>query len=122
MPRVRRSWSELGDPLGEANLMPVEREDIRTKLVRMLGRRRCVLDVGCGNCDLVRFLARKVADEAIGIDVKTERVHEQVRSDEDGPLRTARCQQTDAQSMGEFADARFDAVVTVHTLHEIGGS
>jgi ubiquinone/menaquinone biosynthesis C-methylase UbiE len=89
MPRVRRSWSELGDPLGEANLMPVEREDIRTKLVRMLGRRRCVLDVGCGNCDLVRFLARKVADEAIGIDVKTERVHEQVRSDEDGPLRTA---------------------------------
>jgi ubiquinone/menaquinone biosynthesis C-methylase UbiE len=85
----------------------------------MLGHRGCVLDVGCGNCDLVRFLACKVADEAIGIDVKSERVHERVRSDEDGGLRTARCQQMDAQCMRDFPDARFDAVVTVHTLHEI---
>jgi ubiquinone/menaquinone biosynthesis C-methylase UbiE len=86
----------------------------------MLGHRRCVLDVGCGDCDLVRFLARKVADEAIGIDVKTERVYERVESDHDGGPRTARCEQMDAQCMGEFPDGRFDAIVTVHALHEIG--
>ncbi len=99
--------------------MPVEREHIRTRIVRTLGQVDCVLDVGCGNCDLVRFLACKVAEEAIGIDVKTDRVHERVESDRDGDPRTARCEQMDAQRMGEFPDARFDAIVTVHTLHEI---
>ncbi|MBU0608238.1 MAG: methyltransferase domain-containing protein [Armatimonadetes bacterium] len=99
--------------------MPVEREHIHARIVRILGRRKCVLDVGCGNCDLVRFLARTVADRAIGIDVNSGSVSEKVASDEDGSLRTARCEQMDAHSMREFRNATFDAVVTVHALHEI---
>ena len=99
--------------------MPVETDRIRSRIVRTLGHCDCVLDVGCGNCDLVRFMACKVADEAIGIDVKSGSVHEQVRSEHDGSVRTARCEQMDAQSMARFRDSRFDAVVCVHALHEI---
>jgi ubiquinone/menaquinone biosynthesis C-methylase UbiE len=99
--------------------MPVEHDQIRSKIVGTLGPVHCVLDVGCGNCDLVRFMASTLADEAIGIDVKSGFVHEHVKSERDGTARTARCEQMDAQSMAGFRDARFDAVVCVHALHEI---
>lgn len=99
--------------------MPVETDQIRSKIARTLGQVHCVLDVGCGNCDLVRFMACTLADEAIGIDVKSGFVHEKVKSEHGGSSRTARCEQMDAQSMVRFRDSHFDAVVCVHALHEI---
>lgn len=99
--------------------MPVETEQIRRKIADTLDEVGCVLDVGCGNCDLVRFLAREVAREAIGIDLRTDLVHEDLHSERDGGERTARCQKADAQHMDEFEDGHFDAVVSTHALHEI---
>jgi len=99
--------------------MPVEREQIRSKIVDTLGQVSCVLDVGCGNCDLVRFLARELAQEAIGIDLRADLVHEHLHSEPDGAEHTARCQKADAQRMEEWNDGRFDAVVSTHALHEI---
>ena len=97
--------------------MPVETDQIRAKLVRTVGHVGRILDVGCANCDLVRFLACTVADEAFGIDLKGDRVDERV--DAEGGANLARCEQMDAQHMARFANGRFDAVVSVHTLHEI---
>jgi len=99
--------------------MPVESEQIRAKIADTLGQIGCVLDVGCGNCDLVRFLARELAREAVGIDLRTDLVHEHLHSEQDGGERTARCQKADAQHMDEFEDGHFDAVVSAHALHEI---
>lgn len=99
--------------------MPVENDQIRSKIVDTLGQIGCVLDVGCGNCDLVRFLAGMVAEEAVGIDINTDAIREHVHSDSDGAPRIARCHRKDAQHMDGFSDARFDAVVSVHALHEI---
>lgn len=42
----------------------MEKERIQEKIMRTLGEVESVLDVGCGNCDLVRFLAENVAQRA----------------------------------------------------------
>lgn len=99
--------------------MAVAVEQIRSKIIDTLGEVDVVLDVGCGNCDLVRFLAERVAKEAVGIDVNTDAVRHHVRSHYNGELRTVRCEPIDAQHMETFPDNSFDAVISVHALHEI---
>lgn len=99
--------------------MAVSDEQIRSKIVDTLGQVGSVLDVGCGNCDLVRFLARYLATDAIGVDINGGVVREQVKAEADDSLHTVECRQIDAQHMDEFADAHFDAAVSVHAIHEI---
>ncbi|MEA3402972.1 MAG: class I SAM-dependent methyltransferase [Armatimonadota bacterium] len=99
--------------------MPVQREQIRSRIADTLGTVEAVLDVGCGSCDLVRFLARRVAHEAVGIDINGHTGHEHLPGDADGSPRTARCLEMDARHMDELGDGWFDAVVSTHALHEI---
>ncbi|MGC9317885.1 MAG: class I SAM-dependent methyltransferase [Armatimonadota bacterium] len=99
--------------------MPVQREHIRARIADTLGTVESVLDVGCGNCDLVRFLAREVAREAVGIDINGHVGHEHVPGGRDDRPRTVRCLEMDARHMDELSDGRFDAVVSTHALHEI---
>ncbi len=99
--------------------MPVANEQIRSQIVATVGEVEAVLDVGCGNCELVRFLAQQVARQAVGIDINADPVREQIQCEQNGELRTVWCAQVDAQDMETFADSRFDAVVSVHALHEI---
>lgn len=99
--------------------MAVKREEIRSAIARALGDVRAVLDVGSGNCDLVLFLAREVAQEAVGIDINGHTLHESVTVEGDDAAHTARCIHMDAHDMAELEDGRFDAVVSTHALHEI---
>jgi ubiquinone/menaquinone biosynthesis C-methylase UbiE len=86
-----------------------------------LGRVESVLDVGCGDGMLVRCLAERIAREAIGIDIAgstfSERWVSKVSKDSSSHL--AKCMEGNAHAMKFFADNRFDAVVTVITLHEL---
>jgi len=102
--------------------MPVAVEHIRSHIIATLGEVGSVLDVGCGNCELVRFLAQQVAKKAVGIDINADTVREHVRSERNGELRTVWCERIDAQYMESFSDSRFDAVVSVHALHEIANA
>jgi len=88
------------------------------EIAHRLGRVESVLDVGCGDGALVRCLAERVAREAIGIDIAGSTFSEKWIS-KDGSSHLAKCTQDDAHVMKSFADSRFDAVVTVHTLHEL---
>jgi len=97
----------------------VAHEQIRSKIVDTLGEVDSVLDVGCGNCELVRFLVQQIAKKAVGIDVNTDAVRERVRSEHNGELQTVRCERVDTHHMEAFPDSRFDAVVSVHAFHEI---
>jgi ubiquinone/menaquinone biosynthesis C-methylase UbiE len=97
----------------------MDKERIQEKIMHTLGKVESVLDVGCGSCDLVRFLAENIAREAVGIDVRSGGFHEKVRSAEDGTDHSANCIKGDAHSMDSFSDEQFDAVVTVHALHEL---
>ena len=97
----------------------MEKEKIQEKIMHTLGKLELVLDVGCGNCDMVRFLAENIAQEAFGIDIRTDGFHGKVRSTEDGSYHSADCVKGDAHSMDSFSDGQFDAVVTAHAFHEL---
>ena len=97
----------------------MEKERIQDKIRHTLGEVESVLDVGCGNCDLVRFIAENIAQEAVGIDIRSGEVHEEVGVSEDGIQHSADCIKGDAHSMDSFSDGRFDAVVIVHAFHEL---
>ena len=94
-------------------------ERIRERIAQTLGRVDSVLDVGCGNGDLVRFLARNVSREAVGIDLTAGEFRERIENRSDGTLHSAGCIQGDAHSMDSLPDDRFDAVVAVRTFHEL---
>jgi len=88
------------------------------EIARRLGKVESVLDVGCGDGTLVRFLAEHVAREAIGIDIAGSTFSEE-RISEDGSSHLVECVEGDAHFMDSFTDNRFDAIVTVHTFHEL---
>jgi len=88
------------------------------KIAHRLGRGESVLDVGCGDGAFVRCLAERVALEAIGIDIAGS-IFSERRISKDGSFHLAKCTEDDAHAMKSFADSRFDAVVTVHTLHHL---
>jgi ubiquinone/menaquinone biosynthesis C-methylase UbiE len=90
------------------------------EIAHRLGRVESVLDVGCGDGTLVRCLAERIV-EAIGIDIAgstfSERRVSKVSKDSSSHL--AKCMEGNAHAMKSLADNRFDAVVTVITLHEL---
>ena len=91
---------------------------MREEIARRLGKVESILDVGCGDGTLVRFLAEHVAREAIGVDIAGS-IFSEERISEDGSSHLAECVEGDAHFMDSFADNRFDAMVAVITLHEL---
>jgi ubiquinone/menaquinone biosynthesis C-methylase UbiE len=91
---------------------------IREEIAKTLGGLDSVLDIGCGDCKMVRYLARGVANRAVGIDVVARWSREDLDDGTAGSHRTS-CIQGDVHSMEDFPDATFDAVVSVRTLHEL---
>jgi len=88
----------------------VDSATIREEVSRALRRCHTVLDVGCGDGSLVRFLAENIAEEALGIDIAAERL-------DTGPHGSG-CVKQDAHRMASLDDDSFDAVVCVRAFHE----
>jgi len=95
----------------------METKKIQEGIVRVLGPVGSVLDVGCGDCSLVRFLAKTIAQEAIGIDLERD-FPEKMRFNIGGEGHTAECIEGDARAI-DFPDGRFDAVVSMRAFHEV---
>jgi ubiquinone/menaquinone biosynthesis C-methylase UbiE len=95
-------------------------EQIKPRLHKRIGRElrlaRHVLDLGCGSCDLVRYLAEACRQEVTGVDVITRRFPRRHRSREGVPFR---CLRRDAVRLPFAADGSADAVVTMWALHEM---
>ena len=79
---------------------------------------RCILDLGCGNCDLEQYLAGEDQHVVTGVDVR------------DGSFPTAQdsapvaqglvnCIKADAAHLDFLGDAGMDGVVSVWALHEM---
>ena len=84
------------------------------QIARELRLARCIVDIGCGNCNLAGVLAEVPGREVIGVDV----------ADAGFPAPSAkgrrpRCIKADARALDFLADATADAVVSVWTLHEL---
>lgn len=95
-------------------------EQIKPRLHERVGREvrlaRRVLDLGCGSCDLVRYLADAYGQEVTGVDISPGSFPSR-RQTPDGSR--FHCLKRDAASMSFASDGSADAVVAMWALHEM---
>lgn len=90
------------------------KDQVRRRIAGRLRFARRVLDVGCGSCELDRFLAKQNRQDVIGVDISDgsfpgdEALGERVR-----------CRKADARRLDFIHDRSVDAVLSVHALHEM---
>jgi ubiquinone/menaquinone biosynthesis C-methylase UbiE len=97
-------------------------DKIRPRLYRRIGEElreaRHVLDLGCGGCELSRFLAETHGQQVIGVDL-----FDGGFPDLDEAERRARallrCIKADGSQLAFLDDGEVDAVVTMWALHEV---
>jgi len=95
-------------------------ELIKPRLHRLIGRElrlaKRVLDVGCGSCELVRYLAAAYCQQVTGVDISGGSFPEKKHTTQRIGFR---CRRQDATHLDFAADQSVDAVVTVWALHEM---
>jgi len=95
-------------------------EKIKPRLHRRIGRElrlaRCVLDLGCGSCELVQYLADTYHQQVTGADISSDSFPRRRRSRHGARFR---CIRQNATTLRFAADQSMDAVVIVWTLHEM---
>ncbi|MFW6106999.1 MAG: class I SAM-dependent methyltransferase [bacterium] len=95
-------------------------EKIKPRLHRRIGREvrlaRRVLDLGCGSCDLVRFLAASYGQEVTGVDISNGSFPSR-RHTPDGTHY--HCLKRDASHLGFAKEGSADAVVSMWAMHEM---
>lgn len=98
-------------------------EKIKPRLYQRIGEEvreaRRVLDLGCGGCELGRFLAETYGQEVIGVDIADGSFPDphELKSRTHTLLR---CVKADARRLGFLAAGAVDAVVMLWALHELG--
>ena len=95
-------------------------EQIKPRLHHRIGRELRlayrVLDLGCGSCDLVRYLADTYDQNVTGVDISSDSFPKRRRNSGSGYVR---CIQADVMSLNFAADYSRDAVVIMWALHEM---
>jgi len=95
-------------------------EKIKPRLHRRIGRELRlagrILDLGCGACDLVQYLARTYHQQITGVDIAGESFPRR-RHTSNG--RHFRCIRKGAKHLEFVKDACVDAVVSMWALHEM---
>lgn len=97
-------------------------EKIKPRLHRRIGREvrsaRRVLDLGCGSCDLVQYLAARYGQQVTGVDISNNSFPSR-RHTPDGSRYD--CLKRDAASMSFAENSSADAVIVMWALHEMAG-
>jgi ubiquinone/menaquinone biosynthesis C-methylase UbiE len=95
-------------------------EKAKPRLHRRIGRELClagrVLDIGCGSCDLVQYLAQTYHQDVTGVDISSKSFPRRTRSSKGGRIH---CIGKDARHLDFTKDEAIDAVVTMWALHEM---
>ena len=98
-------------------------DKIKPQLHECIGRElrgaKRVLDLGCGDCELVRYLADTYGQQVTGIDVSDESFPDYQEIAKAG--RNVRCIRKDAANL-EFLCGTVDAVIIMWALHEMKNS
>ena len=98
-------------------------DKIEDRLYRMIAKKlkaaKHILDIGCGDCQLVNFLAKETKNKVIGIDIKNEGFAEGGREARKfGVSDLVKCIKGDAQSPSSLHNEKFEAAVCVYAFHE----
>ena len=95
-------------------------EKIKPRLHRRIGRELRlagrVLDLGCGACDLVQYMARTYHQKVIGVDVSNGNFPERRRTSNGERFR---CIRKNAKRLSFIKDTSMDAVVSMWAFHEM---
>lgn len=93
-------------------------EELESILFKSIARRfreaERILEIGCGECELVHYLAEKTHSWIVGVDIDPEN-HK--KSDRGSHL--IHCIKGDAHSLNFFRDKIFNACISLYTLHEL---
>ena len=81
--------------------------------LRLAGR---VLDLGCGACELVRYLAQTYGQHVTGVDISSANFPQRPASSRNARIR---CVRKDATNLDFAANESVDAVVVMWALHEM---
>jgi len=96
-------------------------DEITPRLHRRIGHElrlaRYVLDLGCGSCELVQYLANAYDQKVTGVDISSDSFpHRRRRTRQGGRFH---CIRRDASDLNFAADGSVDAVAIVWALHEM---
>lgn len=95
-------------------------ERIRPRLYRRIGSELRLagrlLDLGCGPCDLVEYLAFAYRQSVTGVDISSRKFPHRRRLPDGSRFH---CIRKDAAHLGFMQGQSVDAVVTVYALHEM---
>ena len=95
-------------------------EKIRPRLHQRIGRElrlaRRVLDLGCGSCDLVQYLADAYSQKIVGVDISSGSFPSRRHTKSGARFR---CLKHNVTAMGFVSEGSIDAVVTMWALHEM---
>jgi len=95
-------------------------EQIKPRLHRRIGREvrlaHRVLDLGCGSCDLVRYLAGSYEQEVTGVDISNGSFPSRRHTSNGSRYH---CLKRDAARLGSATDGSADAVVSMWAMHEM---
>jgi len=98
-------------------------DKIKPRLHERIGRElrgaKRVLDLGCGDCELVRYLADTYGQQVTGIDISGESFPDYQEIAKAG--KNVRCIRKDADNL-EFLYGTVDAVIIMWALHEMKNS
>ncbi len=77
-----------------------------------------VLDVGCGNCELVVRLAKGKNVKVIGVDIQDSEFKKTLEKARGKIKGKVKCIKGNAENLKDFEDASFSSVISRYSLHE----
>ncbi|TET07748.1 MAG: class I SAM-dependent methyltransferase, partial [Candidatus Thorarchaeota archaeon] len=94
---------------------------LQHRILREMYNAQRILDVGCGDGDLVSYLARSPKKEVTGLDISDSGFDKALaKAARYGISNLVRCVKGDAQHPSRyFKNEEFDAVTMIYTLHHL---
>lgn len=109
---------KAGD-LKETDFYDSLRDRVFAGIVENLSQNERVLDIGCGDCDLVEYLAKEGSMHLVGLDIDGNKFKHASQNMEREIRPKVKCIKGDAENLKDFKDESFSAVISLYSLHEI---
>ena len=101
------------------NIYDKLKDRIFKMILKEIGERRNILDLGCGDCELVLFLAQDLNRKVTGVDLDEKKFFPALKkAKEKKNVSRVRCIKGNVLDLSSFPGRSFEAVVSMYSLHE----